>query len=98
MLEKEREQREHEILMSRRKFQLETKKIELEMEKKSQAARTKLPKLVILKFKATATDWIRFKSMFTSQIESEPISNIDKFSYLMEVIGPKPLEVIGKYR
>ena len=82
--------------MSRRKLQLETKEIELEMEKKSKAARAKLPKLVIPKFKATATDWIRFKSMFTSQIESQPISNIDKFSYLMELIGPKPLEVIGK--
>ena len=58
-LEKEREQREHELLMSRRKFQLETKEMELEMEKKSKAARTKLPKFVIPKFKATATDWIR---------------------------------------
>ena len=94
-LEKEREQREYELLMSRRKFQLETKEKELEIEKKPQVARTKLPKLVIPKFKATATDWIRFKSMFISQIESEPISNIDKFSYLMELIGPKPLEVIG---
>ena len=34
--------------------------------------------------------------MFTSQIESQPISNTDKFSYLMELVGPKPLEVIGK--
>ena len=95
-LEKEREQREHELLMSRRKFQLETKEIELEIETETKATRTKLPKLVIPKFKATATDWIPFKSMFTSQIESQPISNIDKFSYLMELIGPKPLEVIGK--
>ena len=32
--------------------------MELEMEKKSKAARTKLPKLVIPKFKAMPTDWI----------------------------------------
>ena len=53
-------------------------------------------KLVIQKFKAMATDWIWFKSMFTFQIESQPISNIDKFSYVMKLIGPKPLEVFGK--
>ena len=34
--------------------------------------------------------------MFTSQIESQLISNIDKFSYLMELIGSKPLEAMGK--
>ena len=34
--------------------------------------------------------------MFTFQIESQPISNIDKFSYVMKLIGPKPLEVFGK--
>ena len=33
--------------------------------------------------------------MFTSQIESQPISNLDKFSYLMELIGQKPMEIIG---
>ena len=72
-LEKEREQREHKLLMSRRKFQLETKEIELDMEKKSIAARTKFPKLVIPKFKATATDWIRFKSITLYKLYAVPV-------------------------
>ena len=33
--------------------------------------------------------------MFTSQIESQLISNVDKFFYLMELIGQKPMEIIG---
>ena len=33
--------------------------------------------------------------MLTSQIESQPIPNVDKFSYLMELIGQKPMEIIG---
>ena len=65
------------------------------MEKATKSTRAKLPKLTIPKFKGTSTDWIRFKSMFTSQIESQPISNVDKFSYLMELIGEKPMEIIG---
>ena len=91
----DREEREHKVLMARIKIQLETKEKELEMEKATKSTRAKLPKLTIPKFKGTSTDWIRFKSMFTSQIESQPISNVDKFSYLMELIGEKPMEIIG---
>ena len=94
-LQCDREEREHEVLMARMKIQLETKEKELEMEKATKSTRAKLPKLTISKFKGTSTDWIRFKSMFTSQIETQPISNVDKFSYLMELIGEKPMEIIG---
>ena len=73
--------------MTKMKIQLETKEKELEMEKATESTRAKLPKLTISKFKGTSTDWIRFESMFISQIESQPISNVDKFSCLMELIG-----------
>ena len=33
--------------------------------------------------------------MFISQIGSQPVSNVDKFSYLMELMGQKPMKIIG---
>ena len=50
-LPRSREKREHEVLTSRVKIQLETKQKELEMEKATKSARAKLPKFSIPKFK-----------------------------------------------
>ena len=50
---------------------------------------TKLPKLVISKFKGTHTDWTRFWGQFEAEIEAAEVSKVTKFSYLKELLEPK---------
>ncbi len=50
---------------------------------------TKLPKLVITKFKGVPTDWLRIWNQFETEIDSEAISKVTKFSYLKELLEPK---------
>lgn len=54
------------------------------MENKSKSTQAKLPKLRISQFNGTPADWIRFKNMFTTQVRDKPISDEEKFGYLLE--------------
>ena len=51
----------------------------LELERQARATTAKLPKLTITPFKGTIDDWIRFKSVFMSQVDKKPISVEEKF-------------------
>lgn len=50
---------------------------------------TKLPKLVITRFKGIQTDWLRFWNQFVSGIDETDIGQVTKFSYLKELLDPK---------
>lgn len=49
----------------------------------------KLPELKITPFNGTPVRWIRFDNMFTSQIHSKPLSDEEKYGYLLELVAPK---------
>ena len=53
--------------------------------------KVKLPKLTITRFKGTSLDWTRFWNRFTTEIDSTKIAGVSKFSYLKELLDPKPL-------
>ena len=59
------------------------------MEKEAKASTSKLPELRVFPFTGTSADWIRFESMFVSQVDSKPISDAEKFGYLLEFVHPK---------
>ena len=50
---------------------------------------TKLPKLVITRFKGIQTDWLRFWNQFVSGIDETNIPQVTKFSYLKELLYSK---------
>ena len=55
----------------------------IEMEKAAKATPAKLPEL-----NGTPVDWIRFQNMFTSQIHDKPLSDEEKYGYLLELVAP----------
>ena len=57
-----------------------------------------LPKLKITPFKGTSADWIRFENMFAIQVDSKPISDEEKFGYLLEMVNPKINERISNLK
>ena len=59
------------------------------MEKAAKAPRVKLPELKITPFNGTPVDWIRFQNMFTSQMHDKPLSNEEKYGYLLELVAPE---------
>lgn len=69
--------------------ELKLTETKIEMEKAAKAARAKLPELKITPFNGTSVDWIRFENMFTSQIDSKPLSDEEKYGYLLELVAPK---------
>ena len=60
----------------------------LEMDTATKATHAKLPKLRITPFKGTSSDWVRFENMFTLQVHSRPVSDEEKFGYLLEMVVP----------
>ena len=58
-------------------------------EEKESKLYTKLPKLVITKFKGVQTDWLRFWNQFQTGIDGTNIAQVTKFSYLKELLDPK---------
>ena len=74
-------------------LQLERKRLELAETKRVQ---TKLPDLQISKFEGTHLDWVRFWSLFQTQIDKAPLSDEAKFSYLKELVLPKVRSLIEK--
>eukprot|EP00794_Sanderia_malayensis_P008645 gene8645-biopygen6924 len=89
------EQAEREKQAQKEKFilDLERKKLELSEKKRMQ---TKLPDLQITKFQGTHLDWVRFWNIFQAQIDSAPMSETAKFSYLKELVTPKVRITIDK--
>ena len=92
--------RERERVMWEEKFNAELKMAEkrIEIEKKAKASSGKLPKLKIIPFKGTAADWVRFENMFTTQIDGSPISDEEKFGYLLESVIPKVRDRIANLK
>ena len=69
--------------------ELEMAEKKIKMEKAAKAASAKLPELKITPFNGTPVDWIRFQNMFTSQIHDKPLSDEEKYGYLLELVAPK---------
>ena len=82
------------------KFHAELKMTEkkIELERTAKASLAKLPQLKITPFKGTAADWVRFENMFLTQINSRPISDEEKFGYLLETVGTKVRDRIANLR
>ena len=82
------------------KFKAELKMTEkkIELQRTAKASLVKLPHLKIIPFKGTAADWVRFENMFLTQINSRPISDEEKFGYLLESVGPKVRERIANLK
>ena len=70
----------------------------LEMVTKAKSTQAKLPKLRISPFNDTPADWIRFENMFTTQVHDKPISDKEKFGYLLEMVNPKVRERISNLK
>lgn len=58
-------------------------------EEKDAKLHTKLPKLIITKFKGAQTDWVRFWGQFQTGIDGTNIPPVTKLSYLKEFLDPK---------
>ena len=86
---REIQQQEKELWEEKMKAELKMAEKKIEMEKAAKAARAKLPELKITPFNGTSVDWIRFENMFTSQIHSKPLSDEEKYGYLLELVAPK---------
>jgi hypothetical protein len=75
--------------MLEEKLQAELRMTEkkLEMEKVARSTLAKLLKLKITQFNGTTVDWVRFENMFVTQVDSKPISDEEKFGYLLEMVS-----------
>ena len=84
--------------------QIRQEKIALELEKKKQGlaetkqVQTKLPDLQFSWFQGTHLDWVRFWSLFQTQIDKAPINDEAKFSYLKEFTIPNVRSTIQSFQ
>ena len=83
------QQQEKEMWEERMRAELVLVEKKMQMEKEAKASRSKLPELKISPFNGTSADWIRFENMFSSQVDSKPVSDAEKFGYLLELVNPK---------
>ena len=67
--------------------QLQATHKRLELEKEGRSTTAKLPKLIIIPFKGTPTDWVRFENMFITQVHNKSISAEEKFGYLLKMVN-----------
>eukprot|EP00794_Sanderia_malayensis_P013528 gene13528-biopygen10795 len=74
-------------------LELETEKLKLSETRRVQ---TKLPDLQISRFQGNHLDWVRFWSLFQTQIDEAPMSDEAKFSYLKEFVNQKVRATIEK--
>jgi hypothetical protein len=83
--------------MLEEKLQAELRMTEkkLDMEKAGRSTLAKLPKLKITQFNGTTADWVRFENMFITQVDSKPISDEEKFGYLLEMVSGKVRDKIS---
>ena len=86
---------EHEKQARKEKFALELEEKRLKMAEKTQI-KTNLPDLHITKFQGTHIDWVRYWSLFETQIDQTPMREESKFSYLKELVVPKVRSTIEK--
>ena len=70
----------------------------IETETQAKASLAKLPCLKITPFEGTAADWVRFENMFLTQVDSRPISEDEKFGYLLESVVPKVRDRISNLK
>ena len=94
------ELRDKDWEMWEEKFNAELKMTEkkLELQRTTKASLAKLPQLKITPFKGTAMDWVRFENMFLMQINSRPISDEEKFGYLLKSVGLKVRDRIANLK
>ena len=71
------------------KAELEIVEKKMEMEESHQIDQAKLPKLRIMAFNGTASDWVRFENMFITQAHNKNVTDEVKFGYLLEMVCPK---------
>ena len=96
---RERQQEyERQCLQEKLEAELDMAKRKLEMEKNARSTSAKLPKLKITPFKGTPTDWVRFENMFVTQVHDKPISEEEKFGYLLEMVSPKVREKVANLK
>ena len=88
-LRQEIQQQERQLWEERLQAELVMTERKLEMERAAQTTKAKLPKLKITPFDGTSTDWIRFENIFLTQVDRQPISDEEKFGYLLEMVSPK---------
>ena len=91
-------QQEREILEEKLQAELKLAEKKLEMEKAARATQAKLPKLKISPFNGTVADWVRFENMFATQVDAKPISDEEKFGYLLEMVNGKVREKISNLK
>ena len=91
-------QQEREILEEKLQAELKLTEKKLEMEKAARATQAKLPKLKISPFNGTVADWVRFENMFVTQVDAKPISDEEKFGYLLEMVNGKVREKISNLK
>ena len=86
---RERQQQERELWKEKLKAELRATEQKPEMEAAAKTTHAKLPKLKITQFKGTSSDWVRFENMFSTQVDSQPISDEEKFGYLLKWSFPR---------
>ena len=91
----EKLERERAAWREHQEIALETKRIELEMEKKMKSQNAKLPKLTITPFQGTTKDWIRFYNQYHAQVDNQPVSKTVKFGYLLQLVNGPSRNLIG---
>ena len=95
--EARKEEMEAEELKLARKYQheleLEERKLEIAERKRVHA---KLPDLQITKFQGNHLDWLRFWSIFKSQIDETELPEEAKFAYLKELLVSKVRSMVDK--
>ena len=98
-MREEKEQHREEIRQQGRqlwqaklKVELATTERNLEMEKAAQFLPT------ITSFISTASDWVGFENMFLTQVDSKPISDEEKFGYLLEMVSNKVRDKISNLK
>jgi len=84
---REIQQQEKGLWEEKMTAELKLTETKIEMEKAAKAARAKLPELKITPFNGTSVDWIRFENMFTSQIDSRPLLDEEKYSGVQDGVG-----------
>ncbi len=97
MAELRERQEEHERKLWEEKLEAKLRMMQqrMEIEKSARATTTKLPKLKITPFKGTPTDWVRFENIFLTQVHEKPITDEDKFGYLLETVCQKVRDKIA---
>ena len=94
-LRREEREAEEAKLARKEKFSLELEEKKLEIAEKKRL-QTKLPDLQISKFQGNHLDWVRFWSLFETQIDQAAMKEEAKFSYLKELVAPKVRTIIDK--